>query len=295
MFRGNRVKTIAELELLEKRKLLDNISDYLFEYIAEGNIFKLSEDFYNNLGYKPTQINTIRSFYETFMKDIVDTNTYKILTAKGEAKYLEINVVKGFLPLRESDVYYGFINDITERKLYEEKLYEYAYKDRLTGISNRRQLINELEDAMMEVEHLNKTGALIFFDLDGFKSVNDQFGHKYGDELLIEVSKRIRNILPVNTSFGRLGGDEFAIVIPNAMEVDIADFCEMMCLSVANDYVINDEKVNVTASVGVSYFPDDSVEINELVDYADQAMYVSKGKGKNCYSFWDSKTNATFE
>lgn len=279
------MNNVGDLIFFEKEKLLENLCEYFLEYIIHEDEFYLSADFYKDFECNMNVINSIESFHEAFMSDPVEPNTYKIHLSNGDTKYLEVKIVKR-ATTPAAVTYYGFINDVTNKKIYEEELHYYAYKDMLTGISNRRQLMGKLEDAVKNSWNHDISGAFVFIDLDGFKAVNDQLGHKCGDEVLVEISDRIRKIIPENIEFGRLGGDEFAIIIPNTEMVNVPSFCERLCNEVASASSYFGMKISVAASIGISLFPNDSFEINRIVDLADRAMYMSKAKGKNKYTFW---------
>lgn len=284
--RGSIVSIKIDKKIAGDESFLEKISDYFFEYFPHINKFKFSNNFYEKFNHEITLISTIESFRKIFMSEPVEGDVFRYQTRTGGIKYLEIKIVKNDLELGMFS-YYVFINDVTKKKLYEEQLQFYAFNDALTGVLNRRLMMKKLNVAVRNSETSKVSGAFIFIDLDDFKKVNDIYGHKYGDKVLIKIANRITSVIPKNIEFGRLGGDEFAILIPNIEEVDLASLCETLCKEV--DYVSKnfEKEISVTASIGISLFPDDSSDINRIIDLADYAMYDSKEKGKNVYTFWE--------
>ena len=163
--------------------------------------------------------------------------------------------------------------------------------DSLTGIGNRRKFYNYLDEIIIRSEERNSGFTLFFLDLDLFKEVNDVFGHAIGDLLLVEVSKRLTAC--VDNDLGcvsRIGGDEFMVILPDV--TDKATIEETIkCVQVELDRVFNikGNVINITTSIGVTRYPHDSKDAEQLIINSDQAMYASKKKGRNCHSYFDKK------
>jgi diguanylate cyclase (GGDEF)-like protein/PAS domain S-box-containing protein len=186
----------------------------------------------------------------------------------------------------------GVFSDISQMKAHEAELDKIAHYDILTGLPNRRLLSDRLSQALIRAQRDQSLLAVCFLDLDGFKAINDQYGHHVGDQLLIGVSAHLRAVLRSNDSLARLGGDEFVILlsdIKNSMEsVQILD----RILVAANRPVkVNEIDLSISASIGVSLFPGDNADADSLLRHADQAMYVAKNAGKNRYHLFDPESD----
>jgi diguanylate cyclase (GGDEF)-like protein/PAS domain S-box-containing protein len=173
-------------------------------------------------------------------------------------------------------------------KQHENKLKYIAHYDNLTGIPNRVLLADRMKQAMAQAKREQKMLAVCYLDLDGFKLVNDTFGHQAGDQVLIEIALRIDSILRETDTVARLGGDEFVVLLPNLQHKDecIVTLKRMLKV-IALPICIQDQSCLVTGSIGVSLFPDDNNEPDALLRQADQAMYISKQAGKNRYHLFD--------
>ncbi|WP_166421903.1 EAL domain-containing protein [Pseudoalteromonas sp. Z1A8] len=164
------------------------------------------------------------------------------------------------------------------------QLQQYAYQDGLTDLPNRRYFYEKLQ-SLVSVEGMKF--ALIFIDLDGFKEVNDSLGHDYGDLLLHQVGARLQSCITSKDTVARLGGDEFTLILEGVNSPDEASkIAEAIKNSLMQSIKIKKETVFVTASIGLTFFPTDGSTVEELVKRADQAMYLSKNKGRNRYEFF---------
>jgi len=162
-------------------------------------------------------------------------------------------------------------------------------KDHLTGMGNRLKFYQYLHRQIAYSEKNNATFTLFFLDLDHFKDVNDSYGHAIGDQLLVEAAQRITQCVSnVNGFVARIGGDEFMIILPRTSEkrtVEKAANCIQQALQ--KSYRIEGNDINITTSIGITYYPDDACNADELVVNSDQAMYSAKQKGRNCYTFFN--------
>lgn len=169
-----------------------------------------------------------------------------------------------------------------------------ATHDALTNLPNRLLLSDRLQQAISTAERQDKYVAVLFFDLDGFKPVNDRYGHAVGDRLLIEIATRLRaGIRPMDT-VARIGGDEFVLVLC-CVDFDVIDAMAARIIEqVSEPYQVGNEQVQVGASVGVAVFPNDATEAEQLIRHADHAMYHAKQVGKNQVCYW-YKVQSTLE
>ncbi|MFT7235853.1 MAG: diguanylate cyclase (GGDEF)-like protein/PAS domain S-box-containing protein, partial [Methylophagaceae bacterium] len=182
----------------------------------------------------------------------------------------------------------GIHTDISERKEAEEKLERIAHYDLLTSLPNRALLLDLLNQAMMQCQPLNQFSAIALLDLDGFKAVNDTHDHHVGDELLIIVSQRMTAALCEGDTLARIGGDEFVAVIKNLDKIEDSEpVLERLLRAAAEPVTVGDAVMQVSVSIGVTFYPQDDVDADLLIRHADQAMHVAKQAGKNRYHLFD--------
>jgi diguanylate cyclase (GGDEF)-like protein/PAS domain S-box-containing protein len=182
----------------------------------------------------------------------------------------------------------GVGRDITEIALARERIASLAYSDPLTGLANRTSLSPALEQAVERARRRGAKLAGVFMDLDGFKQINDAHGHDIGDGLLVDVARRLRTVLRASDFVARLGGDEFFVVIEEVHDVPAVDGIARKLLSeLLEPYELaGGKRAQITASLGVSVFPDDAGDAQTLMKHADMAMYAAKEAGKNSYRFY---------
>ncbi len=185
--------------------------------------------------------------------------------------------------------YVSLANDITQIKKHQEQLERIAHFDLLTNLPNRVLLADRLSQAMLQCGRHEKLLAVLFLDLDGFKVVNDAHGHDVGDELLIVLSSRMNEALRENDTLSRIGGDEFVAVLTDLEKVeDCEPVLERLLQAASESINVGDVALNVSASIGLTIYPQDNVDAEQLIRHADQAMYVAKQSGKNRYHFFDT-------
>lgn len=184
------------------------------------------------------------------------------------------------------------IRDITEKKEKEEKIRYMAYHDHLTGLPNLRFFKDKVAFFLAEEKQNNHPDLLsiMFLDLDGFKSINDHFGHDIGDLLLIEVSQRVTACLREGEIAARIGGDEFTLLIPTLKtEDDAIIIAKNIIKAVGSPYYIQGNKLQVTVSIGITFSPKDGIDRRTLLKNADNAMYAAKNSGKNQFCVFHDK------
>jgi len=182
---------------------------------------------------------------------------------------------------------------LEERQALQEALLHQAFYDKLTGLPNRALLFDRLQHAFLETMRHKQSLALLFVDLDGFKTVNDRFGHAIGDQLLVEVAKRMLSGARDEDTVARLGGDEFTIVIKNPLSLEIAtDVADRVLKRISEPYQISDIDINISASIGVSMRYPKGDQPEDLLREADDAMYQAKASGKSkVYVHMDHREN----
>lgn len=169
------------------------------------------------------------------------------------------------------------------------KLSYYANHDALTGLSNRYFLYNSLEKTLQDSKEKGSSVAILFIDLDGFKDINNTCGHSVGDKLLSEVAKNIKELVGEDNLISRVGGDEFVLVITNYDKLtEVTQIAEQVIQTVNQDYSFLPLDTHVGSSIGISLFPKHSNDVDELIDFADKAMYKVKENIKNSFLFYES-------
>lgn len=179
-----------------------------------------------------------------------------------------------------------FFKDITDRKRAENLVCRMAYHDPLTGLPNRRLLLDSLNKALQSVPSDVSAVAVMFIDLDGFKRVNDTFGHDVGDLLLVEVAKRLTNSTGRRNLVSRLAGDEFAVLMPSIQQEEAQAVAEKIIEDLNFPFIIEEQKICITPSVGVSFTDKPGEKAEALIKQADTAMYQAKKQGKNNYKVY---------
>ena len=271
---------------------------------AKNRIIDANPACYHLTGYSPDELighnphilssgNQSREFYQQMWQKINDEGNWQgeiqNRNKSGEVytERLSIDVVHG----DDGNLkhYVGVFSDITYLKEQEIALERVAYSDALTGLPNRLLLSDRIQQAISQAERQKKMVAICYLDLDGFKPINDQHGHKAGDEVLIEVGKRLTAAIRQGDSVARLGGDEFVLLLLNLHSMfELEQMVDRVLRVIGESYQLSGkEQVFVSASVGIALYPLDDSEPDTLLRHADQAMYIAKKQGKNRYSFFD--------
>ncbi len=186
--------------------------------------------------------------------------------------------------------YLGMFSDITHSKQQQDKLEFLAHYDELTQLPNRSLFADRFSQAVSHCKRYSTLLAICFLDLDDFKPVNDQYGHEVGDQLLIEVAKRIATEIRAEDTVSRQGGDEFAILLEGLASVEEYEpILTRLHVSLAQPYLINGRQITIGASSGVTIYPMDNSDIDTLLRHADKAMYQAKLTGKNRYQLFNAE------
>lgn len=186
--------------------------------------------------------------------------------------------------------------DITQRKAMEEQLLQQATHDALTSLPNRIILEDRIQQELRYAKRSSKMATLLFFDLDGFKLINDSLGHDFGDILLQSVARRLEQCVREQDTVARWGGDEFVILLTSlSQEADIIPIVRKCLEAVAKPFIIEKHTVTVTSSVGITILPRDGNTVAALLKNADSAMYEAKSLGRNNFKFYSSEMNKNTE
>lgn len=201
------------------------------------------------------------------------------VTAYTESQLGNANIIGGFQA--------RFLwNLLTRLKQTNEQITYLAHHDTLTSLPNRILFYDRLNQAITRGRREKELSAVLFLDLDGFKLINDTFGHDVGDVLLREAAKRIVGCVRESDTVARMGGDEFTVILSNVQTPDnIKHVANKIVEAIARPFVLNGKKCSVSVSIGISLHPDNGETAAQLVKIADAAMYLAKHSGKNCYRF----------
>ena len=195
----------------------------------------------------------------------------------------------------------GISTDFTEQKQDQKEIHRLAFYDSLTGLPNRRLLLDRAEHALANYGRTCSEGALLFVDLDNFKVLNDTLGHSQGDRLLQQVAERLASPIRHNDTLARLGGDEFVLLVENlggegdqvTHDVDLLARKVLECLK--EPFTLDDRSYGITASVGVAMFSDTTEDVDELLKRADMAMYEAKAGGRDTVRFFNPRMQASLD
>lgn len=295
--------TAAEVRLQLAASVFTHAREGIMITNAEGSIVEVNDSFsritgYSResaLGHNPSILKSGRQAPEHYAKMNL------ALREKGHwygevwnrrkngevyAEMITVSAVKDSAGVAQH--YVALFTDITPMKEHEQELEHIAHYDVLTNLPNRLLVADRLQQALTQSQRRAHSVAVVYLDLDSFKEINDQHGHEMGDELLIALAQRMRKVLRDGDTLARIGGDEFVAVL---VDLECPDDCKPVLarlLQAASEPVTRGEQVlHVSASIGVTIYPQDGVDADLLLRHADQAMYLAKQAGKNRYHLFD--------
>ncbi|MFY8352261.1 EAL domain-containing protein [Pseudoalteromonas sp. SSM20] len=234
------------------------------------------------------------SFYQNMQHQLDENNQWQgeICNRRknGEIYYEWLSITA----LRDNDgeieAFVALFSDITKRKKAESKIYQQANYDSLTGLANRNLFLDRFEQALNKAERDTTFVTLLFIDLDGFKHVNDTLGHSQGDVLLKQTAQRLNATLRKSDTITRLGGDEFAVLIStDKKEFNIHKVARKIQSAIARPFELENAQGFVSASIGITSYPNDGKDVETLMRKADSAMYKAKANGKNNFQFFTAE------
>jgi diguanylate cyclase (GGDEF)-like protein/PAS domain S-box-containing protein len=263
---------------------------------AQGVITSINPAFSDITGYAASEVIGHKSsifksgrhdqaFYETMWQSLSQAGSWEgeiwNRRKNGELypQWLTISAVRD--EMNRVVEYVGLFSDISLRKQQEELIWRQANFDSLTGLANRNLLKDRLERALAQARRNDRLVGLLYLDLDRFKEVNDRYGHAVGDELLVDVARRLTACVREQDTVARLGGDEFTLVIHDAASVDdLRRIAEKVVEALRKPFHLSRGAASVAASVGIAVFPDDGEDVDTLLRNADAAMYAAKAEGR---------------
>lgn len=283
---------------------IDTTNDLIHSSTPDGKFIYVNRAWQQALGYTLEELAGIQLWelipYANrlqFMKELKlmmeGGNDYLLetmfTTRDGRQVAVEGNVTCSYENGRPVAVW-GIFRDITDRKQVEEQLYHLAHYDILTNLPNRVLFIDRLKQAKAHAHRAKTHMAVLFLDLDRFKIINDTLGHPVGDRLLQSAAKRLSLCVREIDTVARIGGDEFIIILENLKDISVAEKIAHKVLStLSSPHMIDEHELFITASIGISMYPDDDEDLDNLVKKADVAMYSAKGQGNNTFKFYDPR------
>ena len=213
--------------------------------------------------------------------------TKRLLRPDGSLVWIDMSIAAVETEPNAQPLHLCMIEDVTEKKKSEALIWQQANFDTLTQLPNRRMFHDRLEHDILKSRRDGLRIAILFIDLDRFKEVNDTLGHHQGDILLIEAAQRIRTCVRESDTVARLGGDEFTIILAELHEVARVEAIAQQILDLLQaPFQLGQEQAFVSASIGITLYPDDARDIGDLLKHADQAMYAAKDAGRNRFSYF---------
>jgi len=299
----SKIKSDLKLVAMLMGKVFENAEEGVMITDAEANILSVNQAFINVtqysreevIGKKPSILhsgNHDKGFYERMWNVIAHEQRWQGEVwnrRKDDELYPEwLSITAVFDDNQKVSHYIGIFSDVSTESEGNERLYHLAHYDSLCDLPNRMLFYDRLRQAISRSKRSNQRIAVMFMDLDGFKQVNDEYGHSIGDELLQQVSKRIVSMLRETDTIARIGGDEFTLIINDIDNIDsINTIAEKVLSTVKEPYALHEHAFDISASIGISLLPDNSDDMNTLVKQADIAMYKAKKEGKNQFKFYD--------
>lgn len=304
----DRIKAQDDLELAQQ--VFSNASEAIMVCDAANMIVSVNPAFTRLTGYQAEEAlgnnpsflssgNHDQAFYQQMWHEIAEKGSWD-----GEISNRKKNGELFIEWLRVSSAYkqdgslhrrIAIFSDITEKKQTEQKIWIAANYDQLTQLPNRHFFQAKLNEHIASADRYHHGFALLFLDLDKFKEVNDTHGHLYGDSLLKQVAERISSCLRKTDFVSRLGGDEFTVILSNLDQVDhISEIAQKILdsLQMPFDLALPDgEDTFISGSIGITLYPNDALNQVELIKNADQAMYLAKRNGRDCYRYFSSELN----
>lgn len=314
------ISQVIELESKYKHQanILENIHDSVITTDNCGNILSWNNGSKRLFGYDAFEaigknIKMIYSDENTFslsrcfqnINNDSNLNTELILIHKDQSSIIcDVSLSASKDEIGQVVGYVGYIQDISKQKetqrmleIQTEKLRHQAHHDMLTNLPNRVLFRDRLDQTIASAKRNDKKFALLFIDLDQFKNINDSLGHHVGDEVLIEASKRLSTVIREEDTLSRLGGDEFTIILKDIHKSQNAVIVAQKIIDILKEpIIIKDLELYISSSIGISIYPNDTKEGDNLIKYADAAMYKAKDEGRNNYQFYSSEmTEYAFE
>lgn len=288
----------AEETLAVHEILFDNAHDIILYVNLDDEIVDSNQRALEKYGYTKQEIldkkitdirhsSTSLDYDEQMYHANYDGIIFESLHVRKDGTTLPVEVSAKSTIVGKEPLRIHIIRDITERKEQEKQIVWLARHDSLTGVPNRNSFIMQLEQEIRRSSRNKTKFAVMLFDIDKFKYINDQYGHEAGDKVLCHVARKVQGVIRSTDYISRLGGDEFVGLLTDIKKKEDMIFLAEKIQKAANEPLIyNASTLEVKISIGMSFFPDDATDADELLFYADKAMYEIKNKGGGSYSFY---------
>jgi diguanylate cyclase (GGDEF)-like protein/PAS domain S-box-containing protein len=286
------------------RALVEQASDSLFVHDIDGRILDVNRHGCATLGY--TRDELLRMTIWDIAQELTVRDLRALREQLGtrapvsmESRYrrkdgtsLAVEISIGPIAIDGQQHLLSLVRDISERQQMEEHIRHLAFHDSLTDLPNRAMFGRYISHAIVQAERYRRSLALLFIDLDRFKNINDTLGHEAGDRLLQEMGRRLKACLREGDLIARMGGDEFVVLVEEVADpAYVAHIARKILGALVREYVLDGQVVHITASIGISLYPQDGRDEKALMRFADIAMYRAKEKGKNGFQFFSSQMN----
>lgn len=300
---------VAFLELEESerkyRTLFNAANDSIYMISLDKRIMDANSSAYQKLGYPigaltgmsleeidhPSTLDKVASRIEELQR--WGCSVFEATHIRRDSSSFPVEVSARLVKWGNQRAILAVARDITERKRADDMIAQMAYYDSLTGLANRRLLGDRLNVAIAHAHRTGEAIALLFLDIDNFKSVNDTLGHEAGDVLLAGIAERLTGLVREDDTVARLGGDEFMLLLGGlSSRDDVAEIARKVIDELAPPFIIEDNEIHATASIGVVVSAGGEDAADELLRNADIAMYRAKENGRNTFQFYDPEINA---
>jgi diguanylate cyclase (GGDEF)-like protein/PAS domain S-box-containing protein len=302
-------RQLAQESLLLAASVYEVSSEAMMVTDADNNILSINPSFTRIMEYTPEEIigKNAKILYSDVGNNKLNKEIWKEVTATGQWKGELWNKRKNgetFLELLTINTIYqengsvhrrvALFSDITQRKQSEDLIWKQANFDLLTELPNRQLFHDRLNQEIRKAQRAGQALAVLFLDLDRFKEVNDTFGHSMGDIMLKEAARRLIGCVRATDTVARLGGDEFIIILGNLNHpTNVERVVRNILQKLAEPFQLGDDVAYVSASIGITLYPDDATDIDILLKNADQAMYTAKDQGRNRYQYFTASMQET--
>lgn len=297
----------AEAGLRLSRQVFDNTAEGIVITDAYFNVLEVNQAYINITGYsreeiigeRPMVMNTglhNKQYYDDLWQSLKTEGKWvgeiwnRRKNGESYPEWLSISAVTDSKKIVQN--YVAVFTDITSRKQSEERLQFMANHDALTHLPNRTLLQERIEQALLRAKRSNGKLAVLFIDLDRFKVINDTLGHQAGDMLLQEAARRLKDCLRVSDTVARQGGDEFVVLVEDFTDSQYLTSVARKIMGVLSQpFILLNQELYISASIGISVYPEDGLDLFSLLKNADVAMYRAKESGKNTFQFYAAESN----
>lgn len=292
-----------QLESFKSDKILEMAAEGIVSIDIKGDIRSFNRAAQKIFGYSEEEILGknftslmplhCRDIYTGYLSRYLQTGDAQVLGTTQELQGLRkdgttfpMELALTEVKLGDTHLFTGMLRDVSEQRLAQQRIEQLAHYDALTHLPNRSLFFDRLGQAIMMAKRNQRSIALLYIDLDGFKQVNDTLGHHIGDLLLVQVAERLRLCVRESDTLARLGGDEFTLILIDTHEREaVAMVARKIIESIAVPFYLEGHAVHIGVSVGIAHYPDDAEVEDALLIVADKAMYAAKAAGKNTYRF----------